>query len=111
MKVYDTANILAEEIKTSDEYVKFKMARETINSKPELKQKIKEFELARYEVQILMMQQGKQDEEKSKRMQELYAELIQIEEARNYFDAEMKFNVLLTDVNKIIGEAVQDLIK
>ena len=44
-------------------------------------------------------------------MQTLYAELVEIEEARTYFEAEMKFNILLTDVNKIIGEAVQDVIK
>ena len=30
---------------------------------------------------------------------------------KKYFDAELKFNVLLTDVNKIIADAVQDLIK
>ena len=28
-----------------------------------------------------------------------------------YFDAELKFNVMLTDVNQIIGSAVEDLIK
>ena len=65
----------------------------------------------RYEVQIQIMQTGKQDEERTKKMQTLYAELVEIEEARTYFEAEMKFNILLTDVNKIIGEAVQDVIK
>lgn len=111
MKVYDTANKLAEEIKTSEEYITFKTAREVINLKPELKQKIKEFEEMRYEVQIQIMQTGKQDEEKFKQMQELYGELFEIEESKKYFEAETKFNILLTDVNKIIGEAVQDLIK
>ena len=65
----------------------------------------------RYEVQIQIMQTGKQDEERTKKMQTLYAELVEIGEARTYFEAEMKFNILLTDVNKIIGEAVQDVIK
>ncbi len=44
-------------------------------------------------------------------MQNLYVELLKNETMKKYFDAELKFNVLLTDVNKIIGEAVQDLIK
>ena len=53
----------------------------------------------------------KEDIEKTNKMKELYAELIQIEDAKKYFDAEMKFNIVLADVNKIIGEAVRDVIK
>ena len=109
MNIYDTANRLASEIKQSEEYTNYKMAKELINLKPELKQKIDEFEKARYEAQISSMQTGKQDDEKVKKMQELYVELIQIEEVKKYFDAELKFNVILADVNKIIGETVKDL--
>lgn len=109
MNIYDTANRLASEIKQSEEYTNYKMAKELINLKPELKQKIDEFEKARYEAQISSMQTGKQDDEKVKKMQKLYVELIQIEEVKKYFDAELKFNVILADVNKIIGETVKDL--
>ena len=59
----------------------------------------------------MAIQSGKQDEEKAIEMQKLYLELIQEETMKKYFDAELKFNVLLTDINKIIGDAVQDLIK
>ena len=38
-------------------------------------------------------------------------ELIQNEEASKYFDAEIRFNVLIADVNKIIGNVVQELLK
>ncbi len=108
MNVYDTANRLAAEIKQSEEYVNYKMAREALALNPDLKKKIGEFEVARYEAQLTQMQTGKEDVEKTNKMKELYAELIQIDEAKKYFDAEMKFNILLTDVNKIIGEAVRD---
>ena len=108
MNVYDTANRLATEIKQSEEYVNYKMAREALALNPDLKKKIGEFEVARYDAQLTQMQTGKEDEEKTNKMKELYAELIQIEEAKKYFDAEMKFNILLADVNKIIGEAVRD---
>ena len=40
MNVYDTANQLAEEIKQSEEYVTYKMAKEAINLNFELKNKI-----------------------------------------------------------------------
>lgn len=111
MNVYDTANQLAQEIKQSEEYVTYKTAKEAINLNYELKQKIDEFEKARYAAQIVALQTGKDDEEKMKKVQALYGELIQNQEASRYFDAEMKFNLLITDVNRIIGEAIQSLIK
>ena len=111
MNIYDTANKLAQEIKESEEYVTYKMAKETINLKYELKTKIDEFEKARYDAQIIALQTGKDDEEKMRHVQQLYGELIQNQEASKYFDAEMKFNILIADVNKIIGQAVQSLLK
>ena len=110
MQVYDTANRLASEIRESEEYINFKMAKQTINLNLELKKRLDEFEKARYEEQIEMLQTGKHDEDKMKIVQEIYAELIEREEAKKYFDAELKFNILIGDVNKIIAESVKDLI-
>ena len=92
MNIYDTANRLASEIKASEEYANYKMAREVLNLKPELKEEISKFEQARYEVQIEQMQTGKINEEKMKTMQELYSKIIEIDEIKKYFDAEIKFN-------------------
>ncbi len=111
MNIYDTANKLAYEIKQSNEYINYKNLKKEVNDKPELKEKLDKFEISRYEVQLMAIQSGKQDDQKTLEMQKIYAELIQDETMKKYFDAELKFNVLLTDVNKIIGEAVQDLIK
>ena len=110
MKVYDLANELAEEIKKSEEYVTYRTAKEAINLNYELKKKIDEFENARYEAQIVALQTGKDDELKMKHVQELYGELIQNEEASKYFDAEMKFNIMIADVNKIIAESIKDVL-
>ena len=111
MNIYDTANRLAQEIKQSEEYINYKMAKETLNLKPELKKKIEEFETARYDAQITVMQTGKNDEEKTKKMQQLYIELFEDADAAKFFDAETKFNIILSDVNKIIGDAVMDVLK
>ena len=70
-----------------------------------------EFEEARYDAQITAMQTGKADEEKTKKMQQLYIELIENDEAKKFFDAETKFNIVLADVNKIIGDAIKDVIQ
>lgn len=109
MNVYDTANRLAGELKQSEEYKNFKKAKEAINLKPELKEKIQDFEKLRYDIQIAEMQSGKAEENKKSTMQDMYAEIVQIEDIKNFFDAELKFNVLLADINKIIVESVRDV--
>ena len=103
MKVYDTVNKLADEIKESEEYLNFKMAKDAINTNQEYNNKISEFNKLRYEEQLNSMQTGKVDEEKIKIIQEKYKELISIPEIAKYFDTELKFNVMLGDVNKIIS--------
>ena len=111
MNVYDTANKLAQEIKLSNEYAEFKKSKEKIHSNVELENKIKEFEKIRYEVQISALQGKESNKEKEEQMQQLYTELIAINEVKDYFDSEFKFNILLADVNKIIGESVKDILK
>lgn len=109
MQIYDTANRLAQEIKQSEEYVNYKMAKQALNLNSTLKEKMLQFEQKRYETQIMAMQTGKQDEEKMKEMQNLYAELVEIDEAKKFFEAETKFNIMIADINKIIGEAIRDV--
>lgn len=111
MNIYDTANKLAQELKQSEEYTNYKKAKEALALKPELKKKIEEFETARYDAQITAMQTGKNDEEKTKRMQQLYIELYKDTDATKFLEAETKFNIILADVNKIIGDAVMDVLK
>ena len=108
MNVYDTANKLASEIKVSNEYLEYKRLKEFINSSAVLKDKVKAFEESRYEAQIEVMQ-GKQNTEKLGEVQKMYTELLQNQDVKKYFDAELKFNVMLTDVNRIIGESVKDV--
>lgn len=111
MNIYDTANKLAYEIKSSDEYKNYKRLKEEVKNTPELKEKLVSFEKERYEVQIAAISEGKKDTEKAANMQKLYTELISNDIMKQYFDAELKFNIMLGDVNKIISEAVEDVIR
>ena len=110
MNVYDTANKLAGEIKSSEEYKKYKAAKKCLDSNAELKKKVEDFEKLRYEVQLLAMQGKEVEEDKNKKLQEMYTILIQNKEIKEYFDLEVKFNVMIADVNKIIAESVQDVL-
>ena len=110
MNVYDTANQLAKEVKESEEYQEYKKAKKKIINSQELKEQIDEFEKIRYDVQILSMKGEEKNEEKMQRLQDMYDILIKNEEIKEYFDLEVKFNVMLADINKIIAEAVADVL-
>ena len=77
---------------------------------PGLKAQVDEFEKIRYEEQLLAMQGEKQSEDKMQKLQELYKILVQNPNVKDYFEKEVKFNVLIADVNKIIGEAIKDVL-
>lgn len=111
MNVYDTVNKLAQEIKDSEEYKNFKKYKELVKSNTEINDKMKKFEELRYETQIAAMQGVKPEEDKEKELQSVYTELLSKENVKEYFDSEFKFNVLIADVNKIIGEAIKDVIQ
>lgn len=111
MNIYDTANKLAFEMKNSDEYKNYKQAKERVMQNPELKAKIEEFEKIRYDAQVLTIKTGEGDSEKMKKLQELYTILIENKDIKEYFDLEVKFNVMVADVNKIIAESIKDVLQ
>ena len=107
MEVYDNANRLAKAIKDSKEYQEYKALKQELFIDLKLKEQVEEFEKIRYEEQLLAMQGEKQSEEK---MQKLYKILVQNPKVKDYFDKEVRFNVMIADVNKIIGEAIKDVL-
>jgi len=110
MNVYDTANRLAKELKESEEYIGYKNIKKEINNIPGLKEKIADFEKLRYTVQLESLKGEEQEKTKLEEMQKLYTELVENDVAKRYFDIELKFNLLIADVNKIIAESVKDVL-
>lgn len=110
MTVYDTANELARQLAHSREYLEYKEMKEKVHADPVLKDKVEEFEKIRYETQVLAIQGEEQNEEKMKKLQELYTIIKDNSDIKKFFDTEARFNILLADVNKIIGDAVKDVL-
>ena len=111
MNVYDTVNKLAQEIKNSEEFKNYKKYKGLVKEDTEVNEKIKKFETLRYEIQISAMQGLENSKDKEKELQEIYAELLAKENIKEYFEAEFKFNILLADVNKIIGDSVKEVLE
>lgn len=110
MAVYDKCHELARAIKESKEYQEFKEIKSIVYNDLHLKDKIDEFEKIRYEEQLLAIQGEAQSQDKMQKLQELYEILIKEPQVKDYFDKEVRFNVMIADVNKIIGEAIKDVL-
>lgn len=110
MNVYDEVNNLARAIRESKEYLEYKKIKSALFVDPELKRQVDEFEKIRYEEQLLALQGEKQSDEKMKKLQELYEILVKNPQIKDYFDKEVRFNVMIADVNKIIGESIKDVL-
>ena len=89
---------------------KYKEAKEKVMQDPEMKSKIEEFEKIRYDAQVLAIKSGEQDADKMQKLQQLYTILINNKDIKEYFDLEVKFNVMVADVNKIIAEAIKEVL-
>ena len=110
MNIYDTANKLAAEIKQTDEFNNYKKSKEELQRNADVKAKIDEFDKLRVEMQKAMIKGEQNSNELSVKLQNMYAEVYQNEIAKNYLESEMRFSVMVTDINKIISEAIKDVI-
>ena len=84
--------------------------KDEIMSNPELKSKIEEFEKLRYDIQLMQYSGEQKDEEKMKKLENMYAILIEDEQIKKYFDLEVNFNVMIVDINKIIAESIKGVL-
>ena len=100
MNVYDEVNNLARAIRESKEYLEYKQIKSELSVDLQLKSQVDEFEKIRYEEQLLALQGEKQSEEKMKKLQELYEILVKNPQVKDYFDKEVRFNVMECDVEK-----------
>lgn len=111
MNVHDIAHELARAIKQSSEYKELMLAREGIKDNASAVEMIKDFRLKQFEVQAAQLSGETVPEEKMKQLASLYEILALNPAVRQYLAAEYSFSRLLSDVQKIIGEAVKDCLE
>ena len=111
MDIYNTVKQLADEIRVTQEYVEYKEMKKQIKDNPELKEKLDNFEKARYETQLATMKGEEPKQEQIRQLQEIYMDLIENDITKKYLDIELKFNMMIGNINDILRGAVQDVIE
>ena len=110
MNSYDKAHELAKALKNDPAVVGYKETKEKIEADKELNNKIESFKQQRLELQIKSMQEGVIDKVFEEKVKKEYQELLSNPLAVEYFDKEVKINILVSDIQKIIYEDIKDIL-
>ena len=103
--VYDTVNQLAEELKGSDEYTAFAAARDRAMENDTTKALIQEYHRLQIRAQAASVS-GEKNDEILQKLQKI-GELLQFDApASAYLMAEFRLNRMLSDVYRILAEAI-----
>lgn len=104
--VYDAANTLAHAIKDSHEFKKFREAEARIMDNDSVKAMIADIQKRRMEIQTDQMQGKQPDAAAQEKFQELVNVAAKDPVAAEYLQAEMRFNLMMSDVSKILGDVI-----
>lgn len=111
MNFYDKLNELVRAFKETSEYKEYISLKEKIKLNQDQYLKVKEFKERQKENQVAYLNGSKLSEEKRKEMENLYSLVIRDETSRKLLEVEMKINVMLADIQKVIGESIKEIVE
>jgi cell fate (sporulation/competence/biofilm development) regulator YlbF (YheA/YmcA/DUF963 family) len=111
MNFYDKVHELVHSLKETEEYKKYISLKEELKTEPKVYEMLKDFKKKQEEHQMNYINGKEMSEEELKNMQNLYSIIIQNEKARALLESEMRINIILSDMNKIVGEALKEIIE
>ncbi|EXX91592.1 hypothetical protein BG53_09395 [Paenibacillus darwinianus] len=111
MNVYDKAYELAKAMRESQEAKELKKARSRVNDDPDAKRMLDDFRGRQQELQQKMMGGEEPQAEDMDKLNKLYEVLSLNPLIHKLFEAERRFTVIFDDVNRIMSEAIQNVIE
>lgn len=110
MNFYDKVHNLVRELKDTPEYKNYIMLKEKVKKDEELSSKIKDFKETQRKEQMKYIGGDKMDDNTKQELQQKYSLIIRNPLAVEFFQAEIKLDVLLADLQKILGEGLKDVL-
>ena len=111
MNFYDNINNLVLSFKQTDEYKEYMNLNEKLKQNQDVYNMLKDFKDKQNEVQIAFLNGQDVSKEKKEEMENLYSIVIQNEDCRKILECEMKINIILADLQKSMGTAIEELVK
>ena len=107
MYIYDKANELAKLIRDSEEFKAYKALKDEIYQNETTKSLMKDYKKLQFEAQAAYLGGQEMSADSSEKMRKL-GEVLQFNpKVTEFFAAEYKFNTLISDIYKIIGDACE----
>ena len=110
MNIYDHAHALVKAIKASPEYKKFINVQEKLQADSSAKRMLTDLRKVQWDLQkqkLSGLETAPEQEEQLSRLLEVINLNLVVKE---YLEAEYRLSILLTDIQKIIGEAMKGII-
>lgn len=108
MNIYDKTHELVSAIKTSPEYIEFMEVKKIIDTDAQAKQMVKDFIAKQMELEYEMMGGKAEDKAKTEQIQQMYQLIIGNNKASAFMQSYMKFQRLVADIYKILGDSVAE---
>lgn len=110
MNFYDKVHEMVRAFKDTPEFRKYVELKNKLKEEKDAYDRLKNFKERQKNYQMEYIDGKEQSKEKLDEMQNLYSIVIQNETSRKLLENEMKINVMLADMQKIIGDALKDII-
>lgn len=110
MNFYDKVHEMVRAFKDTPEFREYVELKNKLKEEKGAYDRLKDFKERQKNYQMEYIDGKEQSKEKLDEMQNLYSIVIQNETSRKLLENEMKINVMLADMQKIIGDALKDII-
>lgn len=107
MYVYDRANLLAQDVRESEEFKAYKALKDEVMSDAGNKDLIRQYKSLQFEAQAAIMSGAQPTDEQMDKLKKLGEVLSFNPKITEFFAAEYKFQTLVSDIYKIIGTACE----
>lgn len=111
MNFYDKIHTLVKDLKDTPEYVNYMTIKEKVKADAELSERIKNFKERQRVEQLKYINGNQMNDETKNELQQQYSLLIQSPLAVEFFQSEIKLDVLLADMQKILAEGLKDVVE
>lgn len=109
MNFHDKIYELIKALKETNEYKTFLSLKEEIKKDETSYKKLKTFKNKQQEHHMRYLEGKQIPENELQEMQDMYAELTKIESCRQLLETEIRINVLLADMQKILANGIKDI--
>ena len=111
MSFHDSINELVVSFKDTQEYKEYLQLKQKLKQDDNVYNMLKDFKDKQNQVQISYLNGQDISKEKQEEMENLYSIVIQNEDCRKILECEMKINIILADLQKSMGTAIEELVK